>query len=409
MRPRTELAIASGGLVVLILATAMLGRLGRRPTSRDTRTSTFLHGPLGASAIAEALPSVGVDVRRIRVRQLVDTGGPARREALAVLNPVQALQSAEAAEMLAYLNASGGGDLILTGPAVGRILACLGYGLNISVFDSTRAAPPLVAPTPRSPWVHRTLERRREEESTQAMAGPLRRSPGGPLECPVSAIARTDTLLVNERGRPVALRLTMAPPGHTVTIVADENLFRNETLRRTDAGEFVLGLFARRYDRVLFDEYHQGFGPEGSLMASLLAWSTRSPFGWAVWQLIAVGLVALAASALRFGPAMPSPARRRRAPLEHVQALATALAAARGHDVAMTRLVQGLRRRLMPAGRMPTGDWRAWLGEMRQRPLPAPAHQAFERLETLTLPGATEDRVRQAALAVEDVWETLRS
>lgn len=409
MRPRTELAIASGGLVVLILATVMLGRAGRQPTSRDVRTSTFLHGPEGASALADALPKFGVDVRRIRVRQLVDTSGSSGREALVVLNPALLLQPTETVAALDYVNASGGGDLILSGPPLGWILICLGYRLNISVIDSVRAVPPRVPPTQRSPWVHRTVERRRDEDTTASMAGPLRGPPRGPADCPPVAIARTDTLLVTETGKPVALRLTMAPPGHAVTIVADESLFRNETLRRTDAGEFVLGLFARHYDRVLFDEYHQGFGPDGSLMGSLLAWSMRSPFGWAVWQLIAVGLLALAAGAIRFGPALPSLTRRRRAPLEHVQALATALAAARGHDVAMTRLVQGLRRRLMPVGRMPTGDWRAWLAEMRRRPLPAPAHEAFERLQTLTLPGATEDRVRQAALAVEDVWETLRS
>jgi hypothetical protein len=289
------------------------------------------------------------------------------------------------------------------------VLICHGYRLKISVIDSVRAVRPTGTVTGRSPWVHRTVEPREDEDSTIGIAGPL----GGPRrragDCPSLAIVRTDTLLATERGKPVALRLTMAPPGQTAMIVADEGLFRNESLRRTDAGEFVLGLFVGRYDRVLFDEYHQGFGPDGSLMRSLLSWSSRSPFGWAVWQAVVVGLLALAVGAYRFGPAMPALTRRRREPLEHVQALATALAAARGHDVAMTRLVQGLRRRLMPAGRMPVGDWRAWLGEMRERPLPAGAKDAFERLQTLSAPGATADRVRQAALAVEDVWETLRS
>ena len=91
--------------------------------------------------------------------------------------------------------------------------------------------------------------------------------------------------------------------------------------------------------------------PRARWRVPALDWSTRSPWGWVVWQLAAVGVIALLASGVRFGPVRRAIERRRRSPLEHVRALATALAAARGHDVAVRLMVQGLRRRLSRGGR----------------------------------------------------------
>jgi hypothetical protein len=100
--------------------------------------------------------------------------------------------------------------------------------------------------------------------------------------------------------------------------------------------------------------------------------------------------------------------RRRRSPLEHVRALATALAAAKGHDVAIGAVVQGLRRRLMPAGQRGRSDWRAWVERLSQNVRSRRALDAAATLKSLTRPGQPPEGVLRAANAVEDVWEELR-
>ena len=168
-------------------------------------------------------------------------------------------------------------------------------------------------------------------------------------------------------------------------------------------------LFRGRYDRVVFEEYHHGFGAQGSLAGATIAWSRRSPWGWAVWQLLAVGLLALLASGIRFGQARPGILRARRSPLEHVRALAVALSAARGHDEAIAAIVRGLRRRLVPpALRARKADWRLWLAEL-DRPASSPQVRAsLASLSALTRPGQPSSSVLRAANAVEDLWQDLK-
>jgi hypothetical protein len=230
----------------------------------------------------------------------------------------------------------------------------------------------------------------------------------GRASCRVPAFRAVDTLMVTAAGRPVAMRLTREGRGSSVVLVADEELFRNRALRHSDAGPFALGLFAGRYDRVIFEEYHHGFGPSGSLANATIGWSRRSPWGWAVWQVAIVGLLALVFGAVRFGPAVAGIPRTRRSPLEHVRALATALAAARGHDEAIGAMVRGLRRRLVPAGPRAGGDWRGWLAGLHHQPASPRARQALDRLNSLARPGQPPSSVLKAANAVEDLWEDLR-
>ncbi|HTS89732.1 MAG TPA: hypothetical protein VMG41_14665, partial [Gemmatimonadales bacterium] len=100
--------------------------------------------------------------------------------------------------------------------------------------------------------------------------------------------------------------------------------------------------------------------------------------------------------------------RRRRSPLEHVRALATALAAAQGHDVAIEEIIEGLRRRLLPAGQRSSGDWRAWLDHLVNQVRGSRARDAATTLQALARPGQSAAGVLRAANAVEDVWEELR-
>ena len=162
---------------------------------------------------------------------------------------------------------------------------------------------------------------------------------------------------VRRDGKPVILRLRY-PGGGLVTLAADPGYFRNRAWRTTDVPPFMVPLLTpdtrgRGRGRVTWDEYHQGFGRGGSLEDAVLDWLARTPAGWALLQLVAVGLVALAVAAVRFGPARSVIDRRRRSPLEHVEALAVSLEGAGGVDTAVGLMVAGLRRRL---GRAFPGD-----------------------------------------------------
>jgi hypothetical protein len=215
-----------------------------------------------------------------------------------------------------------------------------------------------------------------------------------------------DTLLRTTRLRPVAVRLALVD-GRTVTLVADDRLFGNRALRETAAGPFVLGLVVPKYRRMVVDEYHHGFDASRSLSGATWEWTRRTPWGWAVLQLAGVGLLALLAAGVRFGPIRPGIVRRRRSPLEHVRALATALAAARGHDVAVGLIVQGLRRRLTPSGRGSRAVPGRWLDELDATVRTPRGRQALDTLRRVTARPATGEDVLQAADAVETLWEEL--
>ena len=400
MRQRNAVLVALGSLTVLVALAAILGR--RPAPSRDERVSTLVAEPGGARALLEGLVRLGMPVQRFRSRTRELTGLELPpRSALAVLAPTAPFSPPERAALLAT---GARADLVLAGRQAEPLFRCFGYRIHRRVLDSARVRAP-DGPLPAdAPWVRAYLV----ATGIRTVTDSSRTFDASRVSCSVPPVAATDTLLVSEAGRPVALRLTRADNGREVVLVADEELFRNRALRRTAAGPFALGLFAGKYDKVVFEEYHHGFGASGSLTAVTLAWSRRSPWGWMVWQLAVVGLLALLFGAIRFGPAEAGIVRERRSPLEHLRALAAALAAARGHDVAIGAIVRGLRRRLVPPGLRLRGDWKAWLGRFERTTTSPRSREALSTLEVLTWPGQPPESVLRAANAVEDLWQDLK-
>jgi len=399
MRPRTELGVSAGLLLGLGLLVVAVGSQPDRDTE-DSRRSTYITGPGGASAFAEAAARLGVTVERYR-RPTATLAAPdsAPRAVLAVLGPEMPLTAADARHLLQLPT-----DLLLAGQGAEAAIRCLGYRLYRRPWrDSIRTRSPEGAedlPAPRIAVVL-VAHAAREIVDTGATID------GRRVQCEVPQPAAVDTLLETLRERPVVLRLSY-PEGRTVTLVSDDGLFRNRALRRTLAGAFVVGLVADRYQRMIVDEYHQGYVAAGSLGAAALAWSARSPWGWMVWQLIAVGLVALVASGIRFGPVRSAIERRRRSPMEHVRALATTLAAARGHDVAVRLMVQGLRRRLSRGGRPAVTDLDAWLEGLAPSVRSTRGREALETLTTTLRAPPDAASVLAAGNAVETLWEELK-
>jgi hypothetical protein len=402
MRPRTEAALAVGALIALVVVAALLGRSGEPVAPEDQRPSTFLTGPGGARALLDALTRLGIGVRRFRERptrlaQLKSAG----RGIFVLLGPTERLSAPETSALVRYSRSS---DLLLAGKSAEPVMRCFGYQVEQRFLDSIAAVPPGTRPGPRAPWVSGWLRATHQRTAVDSS----RESDVGRASCTVPRLRRVDTLLASAGGRPVALRLWRADMDRRVILAADEELFRNRTLRRTDAGPIVLGLFAGRYDRVVFEEYHHGFGASGSLLRAVLAWSLGTPWGWAVWQAAAVGLLALGFGAIRFGPARSAIVRTRRSALEHVRALALALSAARGHDVAIGALIRGLRRRVVPPAMRARGDALVWLRRLDRSLLGPRAREALATLETLATPGQPSTAVLRAATAVENLWEELR-
>ena len=396
MRPRADLTAGAILLVVLGIGAAALGGRRAKVTDGDPRRSTYLAGPSGARGFAEALERLGVEVvRHRRSVEWLDSLAADSGTVVVVLDPSRRLSPAEGRD-LADLRA----DLLLAGYATDPVAICLGYRVQ------TRAQPIGVrvpAGGGKYPAVRAELVRHLALTVTDSSD----RGAGQDVTCDVPRPTSVDTLLVTEGGRPVAVRLRYEN-GRQVTLVSDGRLFRNRALRETAAGPFALGLVVPRYRRALIDELHHGYEISGSLAGATLDWSLQSPWGWAAWQLAIVGVLALLAAGIRFGPVRSVIERRRRSPLEHVRALATALAAARGHDTAARLLVQGLRRRLSRAGAPARRDLDSWLDGLGPSLRTERGRGALAELTALTRRPAGTDGVLRAATAVETLWDELK-
>jgi uncharacterized membrane protein YidH (DUF202 family) len=398
MRPRAELATGAVLLLVLGVGAAALGSRRARLTDSDPRRSTYLAGPQGASGFAEAVSRLGVTVVRQRrqVAALDSLGGG--RTLVAFLGPSRELSALEGVAL-----ARAQVDLLLAGLGAAPAIRCLGYDVVRRRRDSVSARRPDGGTEGRMPWVQAVLFHRLSPVAVDSSD----LVDGRPVACTAPAALRVDTLLRDSRNRAVAIRLTLARD-RIVTLVAEDHLFANRALRETAAGPFALRLVVPRYARVVIDEFHHGYDASGSLAGATVAWTRRSPWGWAIWQLAVVGVLALVAAGVRFGPVRSAIERRRRSPLEHVRALATALAAASGHDVAVRLIVQGLRRRLSHAGRSIRGEATAWLEGLGPAVRTSRGRGALETLTTIIGRPASADDVLAAANAVETLWEELK-
>jgi hypothetical protein len=395
MRPRTELALAIGIVSILGIVVTAIGSRGARPEDEDVRRSTYLAGPFGARGFAEAAERMGIEVvrQRSRLRDLTSTAAAGPGTMYVVLDPSAALSPLDGLELTRV--AAQGASLLLVGRGAATAMACYGYaiapapGRSVIVGGDTVEVWASLARLPDSVARRRGLI----EDGSAVSCGPI---PSG-----------ESTLLATVDGAPVALRL--APDsGGSVTLVSDGRLLANRAMRETGAGEFVLGLVAGRASRLVVDEYHHGFGPGGGMFAALADWLAASPWGWAVLHLATVSVLALLAAAVRFGPARHIIPRRRRSALEHVRALANALAAARGHDEAVALLIRGLRRRLGRPGDTVRGAAGDWLSGLAAR-VTSPASQvAVATLQSLSRGRADAAGVLRAAHAVEDVWQDLK-
>ncbi len=403
MRLRPDVIVALAIVLVLGFGAVILGSRQAKTTDRDRRASSFVPGPQGARALADALDRLDVTVERFRGRtamlgELEEDEIPL----LMVLDPGMPFDVLEATQLIRFVKE--GGHLLLAGPGARAAMRCFGYVLQGDRFVGT---PRELSPLGGNVWVDGprtalwlTASGRDAVVDSSGLSDAL------VSRCDAPATEAVDTLLMNADGAPVMLQLQVG--ASSVYLASDAVIFINRSLRDTEAGPYVLALVAGRYPRVVFEEHHHGFGSGGSMTDVVLEWMGRSPWGWAVWQILAVATVALVMAAFRFGPAFPPRGRSRRSPLEHVRALSAALAAARGHDVAVRLMIEGLRRRLSPRGQALRSDVTPWVDRLAENVRTTDSREAVGTLQQLMRGSVRADGVLRAANAVEDVWQDLR-
>ena len=344
MQARRELTF---GLAAAVLLGALLvERAAQTPTdAMDLRLSTYRSEPNGAKAWAQAVEGLGRRVSRWE-RPLLALPADQVGTLFVVLAPDSWLDFSEQLQLTRWVRQ--GGDLLVAGGGLESVLWCNGWRRDSMPSGGLEGRFDLEG---RS-FVIPKLQYRLGRVPDSLYVDSTRASDLGPRFCRGPRTLRVDTLLRAPSGSPIAVR-SWIRGGGSITIVADAEIFTNRAVRRTPAGEFALSLVPGGTKRVLVDEYVHDFGSRGSLLGAILAWSSRDPLGWGLWQVVVVGMLALVLGGVRTGPLRKLALPSRRAALEHVQALARTLGASRGHDVAIALLVRGLRRRLSATGRAP--------------------------------------------------------
>ena len=397
MTKRSEIWLIVAAVAVLAVAAAIGSASAPRGMSFDPRLSTRLTTPNGAAAFRTLLTRFGVDVGE-RLRPLFDLDRMRADSGLLLFIPAPAGGLTEPEVRAVRRWVERGGRLLLAGRS--GVERCFGYVIRTLDF-----APP-------APWqpgedlvVRRTLRARAALKRPDADEADS--ATAGRAGCPVLKPAATEDLWTTAKDDTVAVRLRFAGGG-SVLLVADGSVFSNRALRATEAGPLVLGwVLGDRPRLVLVDEYHQGFGRAGSLMGATFVWALTEPAGWMVLQLMFAGLALLAVAAVRFGPAIPAVERRRRSPLEHLDALAAGLERSGAGLTAIRLIAAGLRRRL-GGGPLKAADTIAWLDALEAGAQRPPAREAVRRLKSRVRQGAGGADVQGAANAVEDLWQMLK-
>ena len=390
-----------------------------RTAELDFRSSTFLTGPRGSKALYDVLSQLGrrTERRRTKLDNLATTRAH-RPAILAVLNPVIPLTDAELEQVVRFVR--GGGAVVASGWG-GDITECLGWRIQPEFRPDSiavRSPHPGGVRLPRAARVLAPVQRDTSDRSELQSLVKGGDAAGPPGICRTLAPFATDTIVAAVNNRPVILRLRYRGGG-SVALAADPGWLTNRVWRDTDVPLVALALFTpppEHPGRVVWDEYHQGFGEDTgpSLTGQTWSWLRHSPAGWAILQLLAVGLVWLATTAVRFGPALSVIERRRRSPLEHLEALGAGLENAAAADTAVQRLALGLRRRLSRTGGggaafKTNGDVLAWVESLELAVRGPQGRAAVRRLHNLlSARDRNAQRVLDTAQAVEDVWEELR-
>jgi Domain of unknown function (DUF4350) len=335
-RPRSIL-IAAGVLIAvyaLLLPQLVNGRSG------DSRLTTYSAQPQGARLLYELADRLGWTVSR----RTVPTIPADSTTIMAVLAPVRPLRRGEIHALLQRVR--GGAALLLTlpddpGAFTDSLHFFAGAGALLHLpSERTRDSCPAASGVTAPFWY-------RDQVTMYSLRWNAPPPPG------LVAFAHVTTTGKDTVTRPAVVGF---PYGRgRVVVVSDPDFLRNDAVRECRYGLSVLAVQELEYlrgggavprTRLVFDEYHQGYGAQPGTVSAIGEFFARTTAGHFLLQLLGAGLLLLLAAAPRTLAPYDAPRVQRRSPLEHVDALARAYAQVGGTRTAVARLVRGVRRRI---------------------------------------------------------------
>ncbi|HEX6806529.1 MAG TPA: DUF4350 domain-containing protein [Gemmatimonadaceae bacterium] len=326
-------------LGVLLLA-AVIFSPGGFTSSLDTRLTTYSATPYGARALYDVLGRLGWHVvrRRSVFRAPVDS-----TSTYLIMSPPLDLS---ATEVSAVLDAVRRGATIVVSPDAGSALADslrirrtrFDEDLEVLRSDTTDAsdsASSFIAAAINAGGVSRYL---RPVATSERDTEPV-----FPPDTTTLLRVRADS------GRVQPAIMTRKLGKGTAVVVADLGFARNDNIRDTTGMILAVRLLERvgiePRQRLVFDEYHQGFGDATSMSGVIEHALFGTPVGRAAVQALIAGLILLLAVGIRPVAPRERASIERRSPLEHVGALRLAYEQIQATRLATNRLVRGLRRR----------------------------------------------------------------
>lgn len=385
-------AITVPAILALIVLVALLTPEPVTGRSGDARLTTYSSGPQGARLLYELADRLGWRVERWTASSTTPTDP---RSIVAVFEPTAAPSAIETHDLLEGVRA--GGSLFYVMNAAGplndslRVQLLFGGGSYQPAAAGTvdRPSTPAVkieAPRRRAPHDSASADSADDAEAAAAAECARTKADGGaaPLwpndEILLYRIGWVgerprDVIVFARAGRPTVPTAqgaihdsTLSRPAPAavgfplgrgrVVVVSDADMLRNDVLRVCHWGidvvavrmlEYLSGGNGARRDRIVFDEYHQGYGTHPGTLRAIATYLGRAPSGHVLLQALLGGVVLLLALGPRALPPHDAERVERRSPLEHVAALAQAYSNVGATRTATGRLLHGVRRRTQRA------------------------------------------------------------
>jgi hypothetical protein len=342
-RAYNRLTAAIATVIFLVLSVVLASFTTRETTDAiRQRPSTFFTDPTGARALLLVMQQLLPSAEQWR-RPLQFLALPKRPDiptTLIVADPGLPISQSE----LDYLDrwlAAGGQLILLTGngwPTRQRL-----ESTNISEGAETvadnrvddRSAKFLSRYAPSLRWT------KPGQAKTSESSGPSLPSPGLKLRWQRSFAATGDAKVIAVAANE-ALAVQISVGQGRIIAIADPTMVSNGALRRSDNSVWLVSLAAGWANgKILFDEYHHGFGDKRSTAELTRAFLT-TPWGWCALQVAAAGLLYAFAYRRRFGRISEPPMPERTSSLELVEARAGLLQAAAARGLAAELIVQNL-------------------------------------------------------------------
>lgn len=399
---RVLLSVAALLAVFVIFAPRESGDSGARFNSYST-------GAQGSRGLYEVIGRLGFAVSR-NVKPL--TTPPDTNSAYVLLQPAQPLTSVEQASLFGAVRR--GAVLVFTADD-DEFADSLGFQpvvppdgfytlARTSVADGN--PPDTTPPDPRvafqSALPISVALKSKSKSQNQTFLWLDRRKDG--TDAPVDSSQQPALVLGHRFGRGYVIAVTPAPivmnqimrdPRAAIAIVRALQFANTATASQPRTG------------RVVFDEYHHGFGTHADVAAAIERALTETPLGRMMIEIIAAALVLLLAFAVRPIAPISAPLSSRRSPLEHVGALAHAYMQVNARRLATGRLVRGLRRR-HPLGLQRSLPDSTYLSAVRDR-LPVVAADVDRVLASLTADShGSSDHFATTGAAVANIERAFR-